>query len=630
MSNVAFNYGIPEVNGTFNNWCGNCAPMSDADGDNIWTLTIPLQAGSYQYKFSYDSWSGQEALTDGSACTITTDGFTNRNIEVSEDVNLGVVCWESCSQCETLPVTYTVDFQVDMQTVVGVNSVEVNGTFNNWCGACFPLSDADGDGIWTGSAAIAEGTHEYKFTYNGGFEWEQLAAGGSCTVTNGDFTNRQMIVTNDVILPVVCWQSCDACGPPAEQYSVTFQVDMQNESGFTIPEVNGTFNGWCGGCFPLTDDDGDGIWTGTAVIPAGVHEYKFAYDSWTGQENLSASLPCVVTNFGFTNRSLIVTNDIVLPVVCWGACGSCEQAPQSHQVTFQVDMNGVAGFNTPEVNGTFNNWCGNCFQMSDVNGDGIWQATTTLLEGIYEYKFSYDNWSGSEQLTAGDPCTLTNGEFVNRALNLESDTVLAPVCWAQCDPCSMPEPVSVTFTVDVTGTDATSVEISGSFNDYCSGCQPMTALGDNLYSTTISVMPGVLHYWFTINNGATAEVLQESTCTVSLDTIVVREVIASESVNVDVVCWESCSPCLVDVFEIQSEQLSIMPNPANESVNLFYPGNSKANYQLVDQTGRIVLTGSFDDTNRVNVSTETLPAGIYQIVITHAEYRIARKLIVQH
>jgi hypothetical protein len=73
-----------------------------------------------------------------------------------------------------------------------------------------------------------------------------------------------------------------------------------------------------------------------------------------------------------------------------------------------------------------------------------------------------------------------------------------------------------------------------------------------------------------------------------------------------------------------------MPNPANESVNLFYPGNSKANYQLVDQTGRIVLTGSFDDTNRVNVSTETLPAGIYQIVITHAEYRIARKLIVQH
>jgi hypothetical protein len=268
--------------------------------------------------------------------------------------------------------------------------------------------------------------------------------------------------------------------------------------------------------------------------------------------------------------------------------------------------------------------------MSDLDGDDIWTITIPLQSGAYEYKFAYDNWSGQEQLTAGDPCTVTNGTFVNRALNLESDTLLAPVCWAQCEPCSMPEPVSVTFTVDLTGVDASSAEISGSFNNYCSGCQPMTAMGDNMYTTTIDVMPGVLYYWFTINNGVTAENLQESTCTVSLDTVVVREVIASEDINVDVVCWESCAACLVGVSEALSGQVAIMPNPANESFTLEFPGSSKATYEVIDQTGRVVMVGSFADANRVNVSTATLPAGIYEVLITNASTRLNRKLIVQH
>ena len=46
--------------------------------------------------------------------------------------------------------------------------------------------------------------------------------------------------------------------------------------------------------------------------------------------------------------------------------------PATVNVTFQVDMNQVtAGFTTPEVNGTWNNWCGNCNPMTDADGDGI-------------------------------------------------------------------------------------------------------------------------------------------------------------------------------------------------------------------------------------------------------------------
>jgi len=67
---------------------------------------------------------------------------------------------------------------------------------------------------------------------------------------------------------------------------------------------------------------------------------------------------------------------------------------QTQNITFQVDMNGVSGFTTPEVNGTFNGWCGNCAAMTDANGDNIWEIVIALAPGFYEYKFSHDNWGG--------------------------------------------------------------------------------------------------------------------------------------------------------------------------------------------------------------------------------------------
>jgi hypothetical protein len=183
-------------------------------------------------------------------------------------------------------------------------------------------------------------------------------------------------------------------GGGATSYNVTFSVDMNGVTGpFTTPEVNGTFNNWCGGCAAMSDGDGDGIWTLTASIPVGTHEFKFAYDSWAGQENLIQGSPCTVTNGGFTNRSLVVSNaDIVMPTVCWESCIACNVAADTFNITFQVDMNAVTqSFTTPEVNGTFNNWCGGCAAMTDANSDGVWELTVAIPAGTYEYKFAADS-----------------------------------------------------------------------------------------------------------------------------------------------------------------------------------------------------------------------------------------------
>jgi hypothetical protein len=148
---------------------------------------------------------------------------------------------------------------------------------------------------------------------------------------------------------------------------VTFKVDMSNVTGFTTPTVNGTFNGWSGNANPMTDANGDGIWETTIAIPAGTYEYKFAYDDWAGQETLISGSSCTVTNFGFTNRVLTVSDAATLNVVCWGSCLACS-AP-FFDVTFRVDMSQQSGFTTPTVNGTFNGWSGNTSLLTMIGRD---------------------------------------------------------------------------------------------------------------------------------------------------------------------------------------------------------------------------------------------------------------------
>ena len=90
-------------------------------------------------------------------------------------------------------------------------------------------------------------------------------------------------------------------------------------------------------------------------------------------------------------------------------------AQTTAQVTFQVDMNDVVDpFTTPEVNGNFNSWCGNCWAMSDSNGDNIWDVMGIgPINTDYEFKFSADSWGIQESLLQLSPCTVTNFGFTN-------------------------------------------------------------------------------------------------------------------------------------------------------------------------------------------------------------------------
>ena len=118
--------------------------------------------------------------------------------------------------------------------------------------------------------------------------------------------------------------------PPSNTSSITFQVDMsQVIDNFSIPELNGTFNGWCGDCNPMSDADGNEVWEVTLDLNQGdTIEYKFSADAWTIQETNDPSAPCTNGDPTYTNRVLIVpTIDSVLLDVCWGSCSICTQPP---------------------------------------------------------------------------------------------------------------------------------------------------------------------------------------------------------------------------------------------------------------------------------------------------------------
>ncbi|NNC93932.1 MAG: T9SS type A sorting domain-containing protein [Chitinophagales bacterium] len=240
---------------------------------------------------------------------------------------------------------------------------------------------------------------------------------------------------------------------------VTFNVDMSNYPGaFTTVYAGGTWNNFCGNCSFLTNQGG-GLWSGTVpmdttAIPNWPElEWKFIIDNYADVELFNGSESCVKVTGQFINR--VVTNmpngPAVLDLVCWNACVTCDQAPNLHNVKFQVDMSEyiesggsvAAGVN---VNGTFNGFCGTCWNLTDPDGDSIYSGTFLVVGDTMEYLYTIGNFADLEGFDAfSDVCTKTvlsanlQDTFTNRYTVLAlGDTCLTAVCWEACEPCGAP------------------------------------------------------------------------------------------------------------------------------------------------------------------------------------------------
>ena len=233
-------------------------------------------------------------------------------------------------------------FNVDVSCIdSGFDNLFVTGP---WCGWCAndtynTMTDPDGDGVYSVTVEELTGTVEYKYAINGFEEQENLVNdmvdGANCapiTDFNG-YANRTTeagSTTND-------YGTCDGTCNDVPPTNVKFQVDMAEYEGpFGSVTLNGEFNGWCGNCAPMTDDDGDGVYELTIPLTGDTLEYKFAIGAWEDQEDLEAESSCALTTYDegapngccYVNRFVVLAgDDMVQDVVCWNSCQECNAAP---------------------------------------------------------------------------------------------------------------------------------------------------------------------------------------------------------------------------------------------------------------------------------------------------------------
>lgn len=229
---------------------------------------------------------------------------------------------------------------------------------------------------------------------------------------------------------------CSSGGTP--NADVTFKLDMNQFAGtFTKAYVSGSFNSWAGDANELTDADGDKVYETTVSVPVGLYEYKFTLDNWAQQEQFSPTSACTQTTVDgantFTNRKLVVSDDVTVGPVCFNSCYGCGDAVK---IVVNIGMGGA----TPDPGGVYLAGGldfgppGGRFKMDDSDGDGVFSIE---IERQHGYSTYYDfangacpDYSCKEDLS-GQPCAVA-ANFNDRWLSpVQQDTVIN-TCFGTC------------------------------------------------------------------------------------------------------------------------------------------------------------------------------------------------------
>jgi hypothetical protein len=355
-------------------------------------------------------------------------------------------------------ITFSVDV-ANSSFTPGTDTIEAHGTFNGW-GALYLVRQGTSTAYTNSVTDTADdngGKMEYKFVIDGG-DWENPAI--PC--------NRAVLLPTtpgaSIVLPTAFFGDNGTPGPS----DVTFRVDMSQQIALSnfIPgtssvevRANG-LNLWSGGN-TLTNDPtivrtnrfggvSSNVYVGTFTVygsPGGADDFKFVMepgDVWETPSPLNQNCR--------GNRFFADTNQ-TLPVFDFN------DAP-STLVTFRVDMSAVVSadpnFNPASVtvNGDFINW----------GGIGLTNDPTALNPNIYStsllmytgtsinYQFRYNEVTDGSIVY--DLSNGFSGGSTNRQLLIPSmpATNLPVILFNNAIPDDyLTKPVTVTFTVDMTG-----------------------------------------------------------------------------------------------------------------------------------------------------------------------------------
>lgn len=514
-----------------------------------------------------------------------------------------------------------VTFQVDMsnESAIPEGVVSIAGSFQDWTPLDGAMTDM-GNGIWERTYSIPANT-SVQFKFINGTDWPtQEVVPSQCGVNDGfgGFNRSYAVGSEDSTFGPICFGECTAC-IPEETVEVTFRVNMSNET--VSPDgvhVAGDFQDWSPNTSELLPV-GDGIYEGVYEVVAGsTVYYKFINgNDWPEQESVPSD--CGADDgFGGFNRFLEVGSEpMSTSLVCFGGCYDCDESVPV-LVTFQVDMSDeIVSPDGIFMAGSFNDFAPDDLQLTPI-GAGVYEGVLVLTPGEnITYKFlNGPDFEGSEIVPSD--CGVDDGfggfnRSYTAGVNPES---VGPVCFSSCEACAVEESFNLTLRVDMSQEIESSegVFVAGTFNDFAADATEMTEIEPGIYEVTVEV-PAFETTLYKFLNGADFIYVENVPSDCGVDDGFGgynRAIYVPADSIVDEVCFSSCVACPVGVEEDIFSDVKLFPNPVKDVLNIDGV-RSQIRYELLDLSGRIVITGSLSSgLNQIDLSE--LNSGVYLLI----------------
>jgi hypothetical protein len=258
-------------------------------------------------------------------------------------------------------------------------------------------------------------TFGYTYTKDGNTDWsgKENIVGQDCAV--GTYSDREMTTsTNDTTI-TACYGTCtvnEFC-PAFDLIDVTFAVNMQYEQlDETGVFLHGGWFGW--GTMAMSDDDANGVYEITIPDMTSGSTIEFKFMNGADVEIVPADCDNINDWGGGINRMYTLSSEnTTIGPICFGGCVDCAPAGPV-DVTFNVDMSGVDGFDgteAPYVFGSFNNWdsFGGQTMLADEDGDNVYTGTVNDLMSDAEITLLFGY--GANYETVPEECGILDSDL---------------------------------------------------------------------------------------------------------------------------------------------------------------------------------------------------------------------------
>ncbi|MCE9626970.1 MAG: isoamylase early set domain-containing protein [Candidatus Eisenbacteria bacterium] len=161
--------------GEFNAWSTSADALTKG-ADGVWTITKPLAAGRYAYKFVVDGSNWKE---DPAAKETVDDGFGGKNAIAVVGAGAGSAAPAAAAAAAPAAAkAVTGKGKAPVVSAAGVvftyagsaRTVSLCGSFNDWAPIADPMPQ-QADGTWTITKKLKAGSHSYKFLVDGA-QWK--------------------------------------------------------------------------------------------------------------------------------------------------------------------------------------------------------------------------------------------------------------------------------------------------------------------------------------------------------------------------------------------------------------------------------------------------------------------------